>query len=120
MRRVVVHEIVIGAGLTLLLVAAVVTGATQRDLRRFEREAAALRAQVDSLKARDPQRRLEWQALARQAEAAAFNARATLELRRRLWRPGGMAMLAAGAGVLVLGAGAVAWVRTRPSRHMPT
>jgi hypothetical protein len=113
MRRVVVHEILFGAGMALLLVAALVTGVAQRDLGRFEREAAALRAQVDSLKAHDPQRRREWLELARQAEEAAFSARATLELRRRLWRPGGMGMLAATAAIFALGGAVVAWRRRR-------
>jgi hypothetical protein len=51
MPRVVVHEIVMGAGATLLLVAVLTTVVNQRSLLRHEREVVPLRAEIESLAA---------------------------------------------------------------------
>jgi len=105
MRRVVVHEILLGAGLASLLVAALVTGAAQRDLRRFEHEATELRATLP------PEGREGWEEARRMVEEAEFEVRATRELRRRLWRPTGMALIASAGGVILLAAGLDRWRR---------
>jgi hypothetical protein len=113
MRRVVIHEILIGAGLALLLVAGLTTGVAQRSLGRYERDAASLRARLDTLVAQGRDARQEVLQTARTLEEAEFNVRATRELRARLWRPGGMGMMATVAGVAALGAGALVRRRRR-------
>jgi hypothetical protein len=116
MRRVVIHEILIGAGLALLLVAGLTTGVAQRSLGRYEREAASLRGRLDTLTAQQRQERQEVLRTARVLEEAEFNVRATRELRARLWRPDGLGLVATVVGVAALGAGALVRRRTLAAR----
>jgi len=116
MRRVVIHEILIGGGAALLMVAALTTGAAQRSIGSFEREAADLRAAVVAEKPEKGERGEEWLNAQRQLAEAEFNVRAARELRARLWRPGGLGLMATVGGVVVLGAGALVRRRTSATR----
>jgi len=107
------HEILFGGGVALLLVAALATGAAQRSLAAFEREAADLRAVVV---AKEGEGTAGWQNARRQLAEAEFNVRASRELRARLWRPGGLGLMASVAGVAALGAGALVRRRTTAAR----
>jgi len=109
MRRVVVHEIIIGAGVALLLVAALATGMTQWSLRQHERRALVVRSEFDSLMATGGPERDAVAEVAVRLERAEFEVRATRELRARLWRRDGMGLAATVAGVLVLVVGGAHW-----------
>jgi len=118
MRRVVVHEILIGGGLALLLVAGLTTLTARRELRRYSADAAVLRSRLDSLTAHaeGPRDLPALRETARQLDEAEFSVRATRVLLTRLWQPDGVALLAAAAGTVTLGTGAMAWRRRRGSR----
>jgi len=110
-RRVVVHEVALGAGVALLLIAVLATGIAQRALGRYERDVGVARAAVDSITAVGRKVPGSAQAARRLAEAE-FNVRASRELRARLWRPGGMGMTTTVVGLAVLGAGVGLWRRS--------
>ncbi|MDH4045636.1 MAG: hypothetical protein OEY20_10670 [Gemmatimonadota bacterium] len=110
MRRVVIHEILVGTGVALLVVAAFATGAAQRSLGRFERAAAELRQEWEQ---REGWSLGEESAFRQRLEEAEFEVRGTRELRAQLWRPGGMGSVATVAGLATLLIGGVLWRRTR-------